>query len=48
MIHYGAGKLANVKETLNGVVGIERFAILFHGSFAIKQQHILIAEEEVL
>lgn len=28
MIRYGAGKLANVKETLNGVVGIARFSRL--------------------
>ena len=33
VIHYSSGKLANVKETLNG---IERVWILFHGSLGIK------------
>lgn len=35
VIHYGSGKLANEKETLNG---IERVWILFHGSLDIKKQ----------
>lgn len=45
VIHYGAGKLANVKETLNGVVGIECFG--FYVTVRLPSAAVKWTKEEV-
>jgi hypothetical protein len=44
VIHYGADKLANVKETLNGV-GIERFEFYFTVRWTSKNRQPGVEEE---